>query len=113
MKDIMAKIRLKEGYVVRVISGKDSGKEGEVIRISEKSGTVVVKGINIQTKHVKKTQDRAGEIVKFEAPLDASNVMLIDSEGGVTRIGVKTSDDGKKVYVEKTTGKEIKSTFKK
>ena len=106
-------MRIKVGYVVRVIAGKDSGKEGEVIAVSIKSDSVTVKGVNIQTKHVKKTQDRAGEIVKFEAPLDVSNVMLIDSKGAVTRIGVAKSKDGKKVYVEKTTGKEIKSTFKK
>lgn len=106
-------MRIKVGYIVRVIAGKDAGKEGVVLRISEKNNTVVVKDVNIQTKHVKKTQERAGEIVKFEAPLDVSNVMLVDSEGGVTRIGVTRSDDGKKVYVEKTTGKEIESPFKK
>jgi len=106
-------MRIKIGYVVRVIAGKDSGKEGVVIRVSEKNNTVVVKDINIQTKHVKKTQEKQGEIIKFEAPIDVSNVMLIDSDGGVTRIGVISGKDGKKVYVEKTTGKEIKSTFKK
>jgi len=106
-------MRIKVGYIVRVISGKDSGKEGEVIAVSVKNNSVTVKGVNMHTKHVKKTQERAGEIVKFEAPLDVSNVMLVDSKGGVTRIGVTTSKDGKKVYIEKTTGKEIKSTFKK
>ncbi len=106
-------MRIKVGYIVRVIAGKDSGKEGEVIAVSVKNNSVTVKGVNIQTKHVKKTQERAGEIVKFEAPLDVSNVMLIDSKGEVTRIGVMTSKDGKKVYIERTTGKEIKSTFKK
>lgn len=106
-------MRIKVGYIVRVIAGKDSGKEGEVIRLSDKNNTVVVKGLNMQTKHVKKTQERAGEKIQFEAPIDVSNVMLIDSEGNVTRIRVSESKDGKKVYVEKTTGKEIKSTFKK
>ncbi len=106
-------MRIKVGYIVRVIAGKDAGKEGEVIRVLVKSGKVVVKGVNMQTKHVKKTQEKAGERVTFEAPIDVSNVMLVDSKGEVTRIGVKTGKDGEKVYVEKTTGKEIKGTFKK
>jgi ribosomal protein L24 len=67
----------------------------------------------MQTKHVKKTKERAGERIQFEAPLDASNVMLIDSNGSVTRVGVKKGADGKNTYFEKTTGNEIKETFKK
>jgi large subunit ribosomal protein L24 len=104
---------VKVGWIVRVIAGKDSGKEGEVLRVLKKSGKVVVKGVSIQVKNVKKTQEKPGEVVRFEAPIDASNVMLIDSNGGVTRVGVKKSSDGKNVYVEKTTGKEIKENFKK
>lgn len=104
---------MKVGWNIRVIAGKDSGKEGIIIRVLKKSNQVVVKDINVQIKHVKKTQEKAGERIQFEAPLDASNVMLIDSEGAVTRVGARKGENGKNVYFEKTTGKEIKETFKK
>lgn len=93
--------------------GKDSGKEGVVLKVSSKHGKVVVKDLNMVTKHVKKTAEKAGERVQFEGAVDASNVMLVDLKGKATRIGYAFDAKGKKIRVEKTTGKTVKENFKK
>jgi len=69
------KIKVKDK--VLVLAGKYKGKVGNVIRIYKKTNRVTVEKINIRTKHVKKTATRAGQIIKYEAPFDASNVMII------------------------------------
>ncbi|AUX12655.1 50S ribosomal protein L24 [Latilactobacillus sakei] len=99
---------VKTGDKVKVISGKDKGKEGTIIKAMPKEGRVVVEGINTIKKHVKpNAQNPNGGIVDTEASIDASNVMLIDpSNNEPTRVGYKVVD-GKKVRVSKKTGESI------
>ena len=90
--------RIKKNDRVRVLKGKDRGKEGEVIRIDCKSGRVVVSGVNIMTKHVKNRQGTTQTgLVKSEAPIDLSNVAYVDSNTSeFGRVGWKTLEDGSK-----------------
>lgn len=98
--------RIKKGDTVYVISGKDKGKTGTVVRVIPENGTVVVQGINMVTKHQKPTQ-RAPEGKRFqkEAPLQASKVMPVDpTTGKGTRVRMKVGDDGKKTRTTKSGG---------
>lgn len=99
---------IKRNDKVKVIAGKDKGKEGEVLQAIPARDRVVVKGVNIVKKHQKPTNDNpSGGIVEVEAPIHVSNVMLIDpSNNEATRVGFKVGD-GKKVRVSKKTGEII------
>ena len=98
--------KIKKGDTVKVIAGKDNGKEGKVVSVDQKAGKVVVEGINMITKHTKpNAANPNGGIVQKEAPIDASNVMLV-YKGKATRVGFDVKD-GKKVRVAKATGEVI------
>ena len=100
----VATMKIKKGDMVKVIAGKDKGKEGKVL--SAKDGKVIVEGINQVTKHSKPSQaNPQGGIVKKEAAIDISNVMY-SHKGKATRIGFKLDGD-KKVRVAKSTGEVI------
>ena len=102
----MSALKIKKGDTVKVIAGKDSGKEGKVVSVDVKGGKVVVEGINMVTKHAKPSQANPnGGIVQKEAAIDASNVMLV-FKGKATRVGFEVKD-GKKVRVAKATGEVI------
>ena len=102
----MATSKIKKGDLVRVIAGKDKGKEGKVITIDRKNERVLVEGINMITKHTKPSaQNQHGGIINQEAPISISNVMYVVN-GKTTRIGF-TEKDGKKVRVAKATGEVI------
>ena len=102
----MATSKIKKGDLVRVIAGKDKGKEGKVISIDRKNERVLVEGINMITKHTKPSaQNQNGGIINQEAPISISNVMYVVN-GKTTRIGF-TEKDGKKVRVAKATGEGI------
>ena len=96
------KVKIKKGDTVEVISGKldDKGKRGEVINMMPTAGRLVVQGINIRTKHQKQVQTQAGRNIqpgriKFEAPLDISNVMLVCPKcSKTTRVSVQRDDTG-------------------
>ena len=99
-------LKIKKGDTVKVIAGKDNGKEGKVVSVDQKAGKVVVEGINMITKHAKpNAANPNGGIVQKEAPIDASNVMLV-YKGKATRVGFDVKD-GKKVRVAKATGEVI------
>ena len=101
-------MKIKTDDTVVVITGKDKGKKGKVIKAIPKKNKVVVEGVNMQTKHAKATRTSASEIKHIEGPIDASNVMYFDKETKTaTRIGHKI-EDGKKVRVSRKTGKVIK-----
>lgn len=103
----MAASKIKIGDTVKVIAGKDLGKEGKVTAIDRENHRVVVEGVNKVTKHNKPSvQNQEGGISEKEAALDISNVMLV-VDGQATRVGIKVVD-GKKVRYAKKTGKEIK-----
>ncbi|MBP3618355.1 MAG: 50S ribosomal protein L24 [Lachnospiraceae bacterium] len=104
----MAMLKIKKGDTVRVIAGKDKGKEGKVLSVAD--GKVVVEGVNTVTKHTKASQaNPQGGIVTKEAAMDASNVMYVH-KGKTTRIGFTTVEGKKgpkKVRVAKSTGEVI------
>ena len=102
----MATMKIKKGDMVKVIAGKDKDKEGKVIAVNHKNGTVLVEGVNMLTKHTKPSMaNQNGGIIHQEGPIDASNVMYLH-KGEATRIGFKMDGD-KKVRVAKKTGKVI------
>ena len=105
------KMHVKKGDQVQVISGRDKGKVGEIIKTLPKSSKVVVKGVNVKTKHVKPQQEgESGQISTFEAPIHSSNVMLYsEKEKVASRVAYSFTDDGKKVRKLKKTGETIDS----
>ncbi len=104
----MAMMKIKKGDNVKVIAGKDKGKEGKVLEALD--GKVIVEGINMISKHTKPNQaSPKGGIVRQEAPIDSSNVMYVH-KGTVSRVGFKTIESKKgpkKVRVAKTSGDVI------
>ena len=105
----MAGLHVKKGDRVKVIAGKDKGKEGEIIRALPKKGRVVVEKVNVVKKAMRPTQaNPQGGISSMEAPINASNVMLVcPSCKAATRTGHRVKDDGKKVRVCKKCGADI------
>ena len=97
-------MKIKKDDTVIVLTGKDKGKTGKVLKAMPKEGRVIVEGVNVQTKHQKQTQKVAAEIKHQEGPIDVSNVMLYDTKAKKpTRVGYKV-EDGKKVRYAKATG---------
>lgn len=103
------KMHVKKGDTVQVIAGKDKGKVGEILRAIPGDSTVIVKGVNMRTKHVKPKQEgESGQIVVSEAPIHSSNVMLYSKEQKVaSRICYTINADGRKVRMLKKTGEII------
>ena len=102
----MATLKIKKGDTVKVIAGKDNGKEGKVVSVDPKNGKVVVEGVNVVKKHTKPSMaNQNGGIITKEAPIDASNVTYVH-KGKTTRIGFKMEND-KKVRFAKSTGDVI------
>ena len=102
----MSTFKIKTGDTVKVIAGKDNGKQGKVLHVDTKKNKVTVEGCNMVTKHTKPSAGNPnGGIVNKEAPIDISNVMLV-VDGKATRVGFAVKD-GKKVRVAKATGKVI------
>ena len=97
----MSTMKIKKGDTVKVIAGKDKDKEGKVIAVNKKDGTVLVENVNMRTKHTKPE----GGIIHQEGPIDASNVMYVH-KGEATRVGFKLEGD-KKVRFAKSTGEVI------
>ena len=102
----MAKMSIKKGDTVKILSGKDRGKQGVVLRALPAENKVVVEGVSVVKKAVKpNAANQQGGIVNKESFIDASNVMLMH-KGKVTRVGFKMDGD-KKVRVAKATGEVI------
>jgi large subunit ribosomal protein L24 len=106
-------MRIKAGDEVIVIAGNDKGEQGTVQRVIPRKNRVVVSGVNIVKKHQKprptggRTQAQGG-IIEFEAPIDVSNVMLVDPETGEpTRIGIRRDEDGRRIRYAKKSGVEL------
>jgi large subunit ribosomal protein L24 len=101
-------MKVRKGDRVVVLSGKDKGKEGEVIHAYPKSGKVTVERVNVVKRHRKPSRAmEQGGIIEEERPIDASNVALIDTDGKPTRVGYRIKPDGTKVRVSKRTGAEL------
>ncbi len=106
------KIRLDDK--VLIIAGKNRGKTGKVLRVMAKNGKIVVEKINIRTKHIKKRPGQAGQKIHFEAPINASNAMIICSQcEKATRVGCLTLKDGKKQRVCKKCGQSLDKPFER
>ncbi len=105
----MGKMRIKKGDLVRVISGKDKGREGRVLRNIPKEGKVVVEGVNMVKKHQRPSaKSPQGGIITQEAPIYASKVMLVcPACGRPTRVGRAFLETGQKVRICKKCGEII------
>ena len=106
----MAKLHIKKGDTVYVLSGEDKGKTGKVLKVLVEKQRAIVEGVNIVTKSSKPSaKNPQGGFVKVEAPIHISNLSLIDPKSGKpTRIAIKVTEDGKKVRIAKKSGEEIK-----
>ena len=104
------KLKIRKGDKVQVIAGNDKGKSGEVLEILLEKRRILVKDINVVTKHEKPSAGKPeGGLKKTEAPIHISNVMLVDpSSGKPTRVGRKLDDKGKLKRYSKKTGEIIK-----
>lgn len=101
-------LKIRRGDSVVVISGKEKGKRGEVERVLPRENRVVVSGVNVRTKHARPSQNNQQGLYTFEAPMDASNVMLVDPDSGEpTRVGYRFTDSGEKIRVSRKSGKDI------
>ena len=101
------KVKIKRDDTVVVLSGKDKGKRGKVLKVLPSENKLVVDGVNVVTKHKKPTQLDAGGIRCFEKAIDVSNVAILDPKLDVpTRVGYKVID-GKKVRYAKKSGEVI------
>lgn len=103
------RLRIRRGDNVRVIAGDDKGKDGRVLRVVVEKRKVVVEGVNLVYRHVRRSQKHPqGGRVRREAPIDVSNVMLLDPSGDVpTRVGKRVTESGERVRVARKTGKLI------
>lgn len=100
----MAKFRIKRDDTVKVITGKDRGTIGRVLKVLPAKGQVVVEGVKRVKRHQKPTGNQAGAIIRKEMPIDVSNVALWDAENNTRiKVGYQTID-GKKVRVNRATG---------
>jgi large subunit ribosomal protein L24 len=103
----MGKVKIKKNDQVLVITGKDRGARGKVLRVNPDKGTVVVERVNLIKRHTRQNPQRQikGGILEREAPIHISNVMLVDPESGKpTRVGRKRLEDGTGARVAKKSG---------
>ena len=101
-------MNFKTGDKVVVIAGKDKGKEGKITKTLRSENKIVIEGVNVVKKHVKGNGQTAGSIVEIEAPINASNAMIVDPKTGKpTRIGMSVDKNGKKVRVAKKSNSNI------
>ena len=104
----MAGLKIKKGDRVRVLQGKDRGKEGEVTRVLLEQGKVIVDGLNVVKKHQRATRTTMqGGIIDKEMPIPVSNVALVGNDGRTTRIGYRFDDKGNKVRISRRTGEDV------
>ncbi|MEK7126530.1 MAG: 50S ribosomal protein L24 [Patescibacteria group bacterium] len=107
-------MKIKVNDQIVVITGKDKGKRGKVLKAMTKQNKVVVEKINLKTKHIKKTQQKAGERIQFEAPMNASNAMVVCPHcDKKTRVGYKKLATGKKQRICKKCKETLDKIVKK
>jgi large subunit ribosomal protein L24 len=104
----MAKLKIKKGDTVVVITGRDKGKQGAVLRTLPADNKVIVQGVNIAKRHQRQTPTAQGGIVEKELPIHVSNVSHIDpKDNKPTRIGFKVLKDGTKTRIARRSGEVI------
>ena len=106
----MTKLKIKKNDTVIVLTGEDKGKTGKVLKVLVEKNRALVEGVNMVSKSTKPSaKNPQGGIVKQEAPIHISNLSLVDPKSGkATRVGIKVTEDGKKVRIAKKSGEEIK-----
>ena len=106
----MGKLHIKKNDTVVVLAGEDKGKAGKVLKVLVEKNRALVEGVNMVSKSTKPSaKNPQGGIVKQEAPIHISNLSLVDPKSGkATRVGIKVTEDGKKVRIAKKSGEEIK-----
>ncbi|MEK6733801.1 MAG: 50S ribosomal protein L24 [Pseudomonadota bacterium] len=105
----MVKQKLRKGDTVIVLTGRDKGKKGEILKMFPGENRAIVAGVNIVTKHQKATRTEAGGIVKKEAKIQVSNIAYLDNDGRPTKVGFKILEAGKKVRFAKKSGEIIET----
>ena len=104
----MLKLHIKKGDTVKVLSGADNGKTGKITSVDREKGRAFVEGINLVSKHTKPSAaNPQGGIVKREASVHISNLMVVDSKGQASRTGRKLNKDGKLVRYSKKSGEVL------
>jgi large subunit ribosomal protein L24 len=104
----MPKMKIKKGDNVVVISGRDKGKSGEVLRVFPTEARLIVQGVHVARRHTKQSMGNPGGIVEKELTIHISNVAHVDpTTGKPTRVGYKTLGDGRKVRVARRSGEVI------
>ncbi|WP_444671153.1 50S ribosomal protein L24 [Flavobacterium columnare] len=99
----MMKLKIKSGDTVKVIAGDHKGAEGKVLRVIREKNKAIVEGVNMVSKHTKPSaQNPQGGIVKKEAPIHVSNLMLVDTKGNATKVGFKVEGDKKVRFSKKS-----------
>ena len=100
--------RIRKGDNVIVLTGRDKGKRGSVLKAMPKEGRLIVQGVNMVKRHTRQTQTQTGGIVEKEAPIHVSNVALLDpASDKPTRVGFRRLEDGRKVRYAKASGELI------
>lgn len=101
-------MKLKKNDKVLIIAGKDRGKVGHITKVIPKHEKIVVEGVNVKIKHIKKSQMGPGQKISFEAAFPASNAMILDpKENKPTRVGYKVLANGKKERISKLSGASL------
>lgn len=97
--------RIRKGDNVTVVSGRDKGKSGSVLRVLQDDERLIVQGVHVVKRHMRASQTQAGGIVEKEASIHVSNVSLVDPDSGEpTRVGFRILEDGRKVRYAKRSG---------
>ena len=104
----MPKMKIKKGDNVVVITGRDKGKAGEVLRVLPAERRLIVQGVHVARRHTKQRMGDPGGIVDKELTIHVSNVAHVDPQSGKpTRVGYKTLDDGRKVRIARRSGEVL------
>ncbi|MGH2759039.1 MAG: 50S ribosomal protein L24 [Actinomycetota bacterium] len=106
------RVKIRKGDHVRVMTGKDRGKEGRVLAVFPRNNRLLVEGVNVVKRHLKlrPARGRAGQeggIISKEAPLDVSNVQVVCPSCGPTRVGYQVASDGTKARICRKCGGEL------
>ncbi len=102
------KFKIKKGDEVIVLTGKDKGKKGEILKMITAKSRAVVQGINLVKRHTRQTQTEEGGIISKEASIHVSNLALIDPKSDkATKVGYKLEKDGTKVRISRASGEVI------
>jgi large subunit ribosomal protein L24 len=107
-------LKIRSGDRVQVISGKDRGKTGRVLRVDPAKERLYVEGLNMVKRHTRpqqvagaQSEQRLGGVIEREGPIHISNAMLLDAKGKPTRVGIERSADGERVRVAKSSGTRL------